>query len=113
MPTAEFVGKPYEPRQRTRRLHHGETAVAPETVLALDHDCEVQALVENLRKGAGGIERQRAEHRLDFAAEVVRQPIGLRFGPHVRRYENDAVSRKLRHEYVVEQFILLIDQAHG
>ena len=47
---AELVGQPDEARQGTRRLHHGETAVAAESVLAFDHDREVQALVENFRE---------------------------------------------------------------
>ena len=60
MAAAEFVRQPDQPRQGTRRLHHGEAAVAAEPVLALDHDGEIQALVEYLRERPRGIQRQRA-----------------------------------------------------
>ena len=65
---AELVRQPDQARQGARRLHHGEAAVAAESVLAFDHDREIQALVEHLRERPRGIERQRAEHRLDLAA---------------------------------------------
>ena len=81
MPAAELVGKPDEARQRARRLDHREAAVAPESVLALDDDGEIQALVEDLGERPRGIERQRAQHGLDFAAEIVLEPGRLRFGP--------------------------------
>ena len=110
---AELVGQPDEARQGTRRLHHGEPAVAAESVLAFDHDGEIQALVEYFREGARRIERQRAQHRLDLAAEIVGQPRGLRVGPHLGRHEHDAVLREFRHEHIVQQLVLLIDQAHA
>ena len=47
-------------RQRARRLHDGELAVAAERVLALEPHDEVEALVLDAREGARGIEPERA-----------------------------------------------------
>ena len=113
VPAAELVGQPDQARQRARRLHDGEAAVAAEAILALDHDGEVQALVEHLRERPRGIERERAQHRLDLAREVGLQPLRLRLGPVLRRDEHDAVLRELGHEHVVQHLVLLFDQAHG
>ena len=88
-------------------------AVAAEAVLALDHDGEVQALVEHLRERARRVERQRAQHRLDFPVEIPLEPCGLRFGPAVRRDEHDAVLGQLRHEHIVQDLVLLLDQARS
>ena len=92
---AELVGQLDDARQGTRRLHHGETAVAAESILAFDHDREIQALVENFRERPGRIERQRAEHRLDFAAEIIGEPGGLSFGPGFRRRRTPRRSRSV------------------
>src|SRR5579863_866593 len=78
---AEFVGQLDEARQGARRLHHGEPAIAAESVLAFDHHREIQALVEYLRERARRIERQRTQHRLHFTAEIVGEPRGLCGGP--------------------------------
>ncbi len=110
---AQFVRQPDQARQRARRLHHGEAAVAAEAVLAFDHDGEIQALVEYLRERPRGIQRQRAQDRLHLAAEIVGQPRGLGLGPGFRRDEHHAVVREFRHEHVVQQLVLLVDQAHG
>ncbi len=109
---AELVGQADQARQRTRRLHHREAAVAAESILAFDHHREVQALVENLREWPRRIECQRAQHRLDLAAEIIGEPRGLGLGPHFRRDEHDAVLGEFGHEHIVQQLILLIDQAH-
>jgi hypothetical protein len=108
---AEFVRQAYQARQRARRLDHGQTAVAPEAILALHHDGEVQALVENLRKGPRGVERQRAQAPARPHVEIILKPFRLRFGPRVRLDEHHAVLGQFRHEHVVQQFVLLIDQA--
>ena len=113
MPAAQLIGQPNEPRQRARRLDHRKSAVAPEAILAFDDDGEIQALVQHLGERARGIQRQGAQHRLHFAAEILGQPLRLRVGPRVRREENHAVPRELRHQHVVEQLVLLIDQARG
>src|SRR5882672_11692 len=68
---AELVGQLDDARQGTRRLHYRETAVAAESVLTLDHDREVQALVEYFWERPGRVHGQWAEHGLHLAAEVV------------------------------------------
>ncbi len=113
VPAAEFIGQPDEARQGTRRLHHGKAAVAPESILALDDDREIQALVEYFRKGPRRIQCQRTQHRLDLAAEIIRDPSGLSVGPGFRLDEHHAARREFRHEHIVQQLVLLIHQAHG
>ena len=108
---SQLVRQANQPWQRPRCLHHCETAIAPESVLALDHDRKIQALIQDFRKRPCRIERQRTQHRLDFAGEVRGQPFGLRLGPGIGGDEHHAVFRELRHESVVEQLILLVDQS--
>ncbi len=110
---AKLVGQADQARQRTGGLHHGEAAVAAETVLAFDHDGEVQALVENLREGPCRVQRQWAQYGLDLAAEVVRQPRRLGLRPGFRRDEYHAALREFRQEHIVQQLVLLVDQTHG
>ena len=112
MSAAQLIGKPNETRQGAGRLDDCKAAVAPEPVLALDDHGEIQALVEDFGERPGGIQRQWAQHRLDFAEKIARQPGRLSLGPAVRRHEDDAVFREFRHEHIVEQLILLIDQPH-
>ena len=100
---AEFIGQPDQARQRARRLHHGEAAVASETIFAFHHDREIQALVENFRKWPRGIERQRAQDRFHLAGEIILDPGRLRRRPGFRLDENDAVLRELRHEHIVQE----------
>ena len=113
MPASELVGQPDETRQGTGRLYDREARVAAEAVLALDHDGEIQALVEHLGKRTRGVERERTQHGLDFPVEVPLEPCGLRFGPAVRGDEHDAVLGQLRHEHIVQDLVLLLDQARG
>src|SRR5580700_5154101 len=50
---------------------------------------------------------------LHIAAEIVGQPRGLGLGPHFRRHEHHAVMREFRHEHIVQQLVLLVDEANG
>ena len=113
MAASQFVRKPDEPGQRTRCLDHRKSAIAAEPVLAFDHHGKVEALVENLGEWPCRIQCQRTQHRLHFALEVGLEPFGLRFGPGVRGDEYHAVSCEFRQQHLVQQLVLLVDQAHG
>src|SRR5579859_2973251 len=63
---AQLIRQLDQARQGTRRLHHRETAVAAEAILAFDYDGEVQAFIENLREGPRRIQCQRAQYRFHF-----------------------------------------------
>ena len=54
----------------------------------------------------------RDRYGFDLAAEIIGQPGGLRLGPGVGRHEHHAVLGEFRHERVVQQLILLVDQAY-
>ena len=112
MAVAQFVRQLDQARQGARRLHHGESTVAAEAILALDNDGEVQALVENLREGARRIQCKRAQYRFHLAREVLGNPAGLRRGPGLRFDEYDAALGQFGHEHIVQQLVLFIDQAH-
>ena len=71
------LGTRIEARQRARRLHDGELAVAAEGVLALELHDEVEALVQDARERVRGIEAERRQHRHDFLVEMILQPARL------------------------------------
>src|SRR3546814_8317766 len=64
-------------RQRARRAHERQVAAAAERVLALEHDDEVERLVEDLRERVRRVQAERRQHRHDLLAEVRAQPYGL------------------------------------
>ena len=72
---AVFLGQRDDARQRARRLHDREAGVAAEGVLAGEAHDEVQALVLDARKRPRRIEPERRQHRLDFAFEVLLEPL--------------------------------------
>src|SRR3546814_9878462 len=57
-------------RQRARRAHERQVAAAAERVLALEHDDEVERLVEDLRERVRRVQAERRQHRHDLLAEV-------------------------------------------
>ena len=70
-----------DPRQRARRLHDREAAVAAEGVLAVQRYDEVQRLVENPRKRVRRVQPQRRQHRQQLVMEELPQPGILLRGP--------------------------------
>ena len=58
-----------DPRQRARRLHDREAAVAAERVLAVQGNDEVQRLVENPRERVRRVQPQGRQHRQQFVME--------------------------------------------
>ncbi|MCY1229563.1 hypothetical protein D9M72_419320 [compost metagenome] len=81
-------------RQRARRLHDGQVGVAAEGVLAGQFHYEVQALVEHAGKGVGGIQRNRGQHRPQFALEELARPFALGVGPGGGQVEKDPLFFK-------------------
>src|SRR3546814_19111088 len=63
--------------QRARRAHERQVAAAAERVLALEHDDEVERLVEDLRERVRRVQAERRQHRHDLLAKVRAQPSGL------------------------------------
>ena len=70
-PPCRAAGQRHDARQRARRLHDRQLAVAAEGVLARELHDEVQALVLDAREGPRRIQAERAEDRLDLAPEIL------------------------------------------
>src|SRR5437879_12726591 len=100
-------------RQRPRSLDDRRTRIAPETTAALELPREVQALVENARKGMRRIEADRREERDHFPHALGVQPGELVLRPLRLGEETHALLRKLRKNLLVEQPVLLRDQRMG
>ena len=103
-------GEPNEPRQRPGRLNDGAMPLAAEGVLSVQADDEVEALVENARYRARGIEGRWAEHRHHFGVKVVLEPTALFVAPFVPPNEPNAGPGKLRNEIAVQYPVLFGDQ---
>ena len=101
-------------RQRARRLHDGELAVAVEGVLALQAHDEVQALVLDAREGTRR-DRGRAgsEHRLDLVLEVLLEPRARLRAPVRGPQQRHPLGGELRQQQLVQAAVLVGDQARG
>ena len=100
-------------RQGARRAHDGEVAHPPERILALEHDDDVERLVEDLRERMGRVQAQRREHRHDLVAEVGPQPARLARGPLAAAEQAHAVVVERRAQHLVPAAVLGLDQFGG
>ena len=89
--TRDFRRQQDGARQHARRLHDGLGRVAPESVLALQLDGKIQALVEHARERMRRIEPDRRQYRHHFAQEKILDPGLLRFIPVRAAQELDAL----------------------
>src|SRR3546814_19058595 len=80
--------------QRARRAHERQVAAAAERVLALEHDDEVERLVEDLRERVRRVQAERRQHRHDLLAKVRAQPSGLARVPRLARSEERRVGKE-------------------
>ena len=97
-------------RQHARRLHDGLGGVAPESVLALQFDRKVQALVEHARERMRRVETDGRQYRHHLAQEKILDPGLLRFIPVRAAQELDALLRQGGNEFFVEQLVLPGDE---
>ena len=100
-------------RQRARRAHDRDMALATEGVLAVQHHRDIEALVEYPRERVGRIQAQRREHRQDLALEVRARPARLCGRPGRAVDEHDALARQRRAQLVVPRFVLGVHQPGG
>jgi len=54
MAATKFVRQPDETRKRARRLHHGQAAVAPETIFTLATTAKLRLLLRIFGNGRAG-----------------------------------------------------------
>ena len=107
---AAVFGQRDDARQRARRLHDGEAGIAAERILAGEAHDEIQALVLDARKRPRRIEAERRQHRLDFALEILLEPVGGCRVPGGARQQFDALMPQRRQQHVVETGVLRIHQ---
>ena len=107
---AQALRQADDARQHARSLHDRRPRAAPEGVLALEFDGEVEALVEHAREGVRRVEADRRQHRHDFAEEIVPDPLELHLAPVAAPDEADSLGSELGQDLVVEQRVLFVDQ---
>ncbi len=98
------------PRQRSWRLHDCIAGVAPERILALELNGEVQALVKNPWKRMRRVQPDRCQDWHQFGEEEFPDPLRLRRVPRGPPQEADLLLGHGRNQHVIEQAVLLIDQ---
>ncbi len=109
-PARDGLGKLHEPRQGARGADDGHAAVAPEGVLALEGDDEVQALVEHPREGMRRVEGDGAQHRGELPREVALDPGGLAPVPLAAADEADVLRVQARNQHLVQDPVLLVHE---
>ena len=97
--------------QRPRHLQDREVGVAPERVGALELDDEVQALVLDARERARRIERERREHGFHVLLEVSFEHLVDTAWHAGALQQLDARLDQCRRQHVVEDPVLLADEA--
>ena len=99
-----------DPWQHPRCLHDGRPRAAPEGILALQLDGEVEALVEYAREGVGRVETDRGQYRHHLAEEKSPDPFALFRCPVATADKGNALGRQGGQDFAVEQRVLLIDE---
>lgn len=99
-----------DPWQHPRSLHDGRARTAPESVLALQLDGKVEALVEYAREGMRRVETDRGQHRHHLAEEKSPDPFALFRRPVATADKGDALGRQGGQDFTVEQRVLLVDE---
>ena len=107
----DVVRQADDARQHARRLHDRGARIAPERVAAFELDREIEALVEDARERVRRVEPDGRQHRHHFAEEVVADPFLLRRRPLGAAQEADLLLRERGEDLVVQQPVLLLDDA--
>src|SRR5581483_5772250 len=76
-------------------------------------DDEIQALVLNARERAGRIQAQRAQYRLDFALEILLQPLRCLRRPGQAAQEADALGGQGGQQDLIQTAVLFRHQLEG
>ena len=100
----------HQSRQDPRRLDDRDRGLAAEGVVAGELDDEVEALVDDLRKGVRRVETDRRQQRPDVALVGAGDPVALGGGKVGPADQVDALARQGRQHLVVQQPVLLGDQ---
>jgi hypothetical protein len=97
--------------QHTGDAHDGDVVVTTESVGAAQAHDEVQRLVGDLREGVGRVQADGHQQRAHLAAKEVGHPLAL-VGVAVGVVEDvDAGLLKRRRDHLVEDLVLIFDQA--
>ena len=110
-PLGVFLGKVNQARQRARRLHHRDAAAAPKGILAFQRNNKIKAFIEHARKRVQGVQPEWAQHRQQLVGEVTLNPGYLTRFPLRASHKADILLRQFWDDSLVEQAVLLGDQA--
>jgi hypothetical protein len=105
------LGKARGARKHARGLHDGHARIPAERVAPFQLHREIEALVEHAREGMRRVEPDRREHGHHLAEEIVAHPLLLRRRPLSPAQEPDALLRERGKDLLVEEPVLLLDDA--
>ena len=105
-----LVGDADQARQHARHLDDADLVLAPEGVLPAQPHDEVERLVGDLREGMRRIEAHRHQQRAHLALEILVHPLLLRRVAVAMRHDLDAFLRERRHQLVVVERVLPLDE---
>ena len=110
LPRAQFVGQADHARQHARHLDDGDLVVAAEGVAPAQPGDEVQRLVGHLRERVAGVQAHRHQQRPHLGLEEALHPFALRDIALGVVEHDDAGLLQRRHQHVVEQRVLFVDE---
>ena len=105
----EFIRQPDQTRQRARCRDDGHTGFTAESILAVQLNNKVEALVHQARERMRRVQTNRADHRQHLVFKVFLYPGSLRLGPVGTAQETDIFRFQRREHDVVEDLVLTIN----
>ena len=112
-PARVAPGNPDQPWQRARCTNQGQSGIAAEGVGAIEFDGEIERFVENARKWMRRVQSKRRQHRHQFPAEMAVQPTMLAPIPLRAFQDPDLLAFQFRHQLLVQDPVLLVNQLAG
>jgi len=98
------------PRQHARHLDDGNQVLAPEGVAAAQPGDEIERLVGHQRKGVARVQAHRHQQRAHLGREEALHPGALGGVALGMVQHHDARALQRRHQHLVEQRVLLVDE---
>jgi len=109
----QCIGQADHTRQHARHLDDGDQVLAAEDIAPAQAGDEVQRLVGDLREGVAGVQAHRHQKGPHLGLEEALDPVALRCVAFGVVEHHDALALQRRHDLVVEQRVLVVDQLVG